>query len=193
MKFYKDGNVMMRFAAILLVLVFVSACMLSGLLAKYTATSESSDAARAAAFSVNVINHEEKNITTMDIGTEQPMAVYHLEITNDSEVAVTYDIILKMSEELPQGIKVSIADNKEGTSMVDVEATKDFSLLNNEKYRFSGVGQMSPDTKVEKYLIFSVDSNAEESVYEMIAEEIHAEEYNENIEFTIDIVFTQID
>lgn len=181
---------MMRLASVLFMLVLVSTCMLAGLLAKYTVTSSSQDEARVAAFSVSAANVLADSNSEMDLGAIKPLAVYALDIGNQSEVAVSYDIVLNLSENLPEGIDVHIADNKDGSSLVNVTAEVDQKLLGvlGEKYKFKDVGQMAPNSKTVKYLIFVPNEN--NTVYNYLGTEA---EYEETVDYTIDITFTQID
>lgn len=197
-KLHKDGNVMMRLAYMLFVLMLVSTCMLAGLLAKYTATSEAEDSARVAGFSVNVENVTAEDDFKMDLGSTEPLAVYAMKITNQSEVAVNYSVELQLEKDLPTGIYVYLANDSKGETPVNVTAVEQRVLL-GQKYEFADAGQMSENTDEQKYLIFAPDPNVKGNpagtIYDHLDEDSDedASIYTNEIDFKVNVVFTQID
>ena len=197
-KLHKKGNVMMSLASMLFVTVFVSTCMLAGLLAKYTATSEGQDGARVAGFSVNVENITAEDDSKMDLGSTKPLAVYAMKITNQSEVAVSYSVELQLKKDLPTGIYVYLANDSEGETPVNVTAVEQMALL-RQKYKFVDAGRMQPNTVEQKYLIFAPDPNAKKdsdgTIYDHLDEDSDedASIYTNEIDFKVNVVFTQID
>lgn len=189
---------MMRLASMLFVLVLVSTCMLAGLLAKYTATSEAQDSARVAGFSVNVENVTAEDDFKMDLGSTEPLAVYAMRITNQSEVAVNYSVELQLEKDLPTGIYVYLANDSKGETPVNVTAVEQRALL-GQKYEFADVGQMQANTDEQKYLIFAPDPNAkgnsDGTIYDHLDEDSDedASIYTNEIDFKVNVVFTQID
>ena len=189
---------MMRLATMIFVLVLVSTCMLAGLLAKYTSTAEAQDGARVAGFSVNVENVTAEEDSKMDLGSTEPLAVYAMKITNQSEVAVNYSVELKLNEKLPTGIYVYLANDPTGKTTVNVTAVEQRAIL-GEKYEFADAGQMQAHTEEQKYLIFAPDPNAKETpdgtIYDHLDEgdDEDASIYTNEIDFKVNVVFTQID
>ena len=191
----KNGNVMMRLASVLFMLVLTSTCILAGLLARYTVISSAEDSARVAGFSVLAVNDTEDSSMTIDLGSTQPLAVYALALTNQSEVAVSYGVVVELEKKLPEGMKVYLANDKEGTSPMDVTAVQQDGLL-GEKYKFSDAGQMEPVSETEKYLIFAPvpDAAAGAMVYDHLDDNDDDDTtYSNDIDFKVKIQFVQVD
>ena len=83
------GEIVTRVALLLLCLVMVSAYFTGGLLARYSSTAQSSDTARVAKFDVNVTGTPQNVEINASVSSS---GVYHITITNQSEVAVQYTL-----------------------------------------------------------------------------------------------------
>lgn len=108
------SSLILRIFAVLLLLVMVSFHMLTGLLAKYAAAGEEGGGARVAVFNVNAEKKGDGNLTVRpDDSTD---ASYILTLTNKSEVAVRYSIVLTLSDPLPENSYVRIGENEPAVS-----------------------------------------------------------------------------
>ena len=101
----RQKNWMMRIAAVLLVMVFVSMHMVSGLFARYTTSESGSDGARVAKFQINesLLDKGATVISSLKVGMV-PGVPYEVEVAvkNASEVAVEYEIeVQQLSSNLP--------------------------------------------------------------------------------------------
>lgn len=84
------GSIMMRIAAVLMCLVLLSLHLMSGLYAKYSSSGNSDDSARVAKFQVNVTGTP--NAVSIDSKANNN-GTYTITVTNESEVAVSYEIL----------------------------------------------------------------------------------------------------
>lgn len=76
-------------AVLVVCLAIVTSCLSSGMLAKYASRASGGfDSARAAAFNVNAV------LQSSDDTIDDTPAVYKLDLTNDSEVAVRYTVFI---------------------------------------------------------------------------------------------------
>ncbi len=109
-------NIPLLLAVILLILTLLSLRLTGGLFARYRSMSASSDEARVAKFDVDSKISDDVTIDckTGDNGT------YTVTVTNNSEVAVSYEIVVKFNEAIDtdqlsvtiEGADVEISDNK---------------------------------------------------------------------------------
>lgn len=92
------GSLMMRLALISFCLVLLSAHLMSGLFAKYSTTASGSDSARVAKFDVQVqgVDPNAINVTCTNYSGDTGSCTFT--VTNKSEVAVEYDVVLAYSE-----------------------------------------------------------------------------------------------
>lgn len=138
------GSLWMRIACVLFCLVLVSTAMMSRLYAKYFSGSDSDDIARVAKFAVGAdLNPDDVEvILTASGGTGE----YEIRTENDSEVAVSYDIIITTN--LPAGISLRL----DGKTVTDADGV----------YTFQNVGQLASGTDVtaSHSLQFIADTNA---------------------------------
>ncbi len=96
-KVNSKANPIFRIAAILVCLTLITTYMMSGMYARYSTSTSGSDSARVAKFSVSDMlkqgdTVEDKIEISMLPGEEK---VYTFTITNDSEVAVSYNVEVK--------------------------------------------------------------------------------------------------
>lgn len=89
------SGILTRVAALLLCFVIASACMMSGLLAKYSTTGSGSDEARVAKFEVDVV-YKNGDVAvsgiTANLKYNEQTGSYTITVINNSEVAISYDI-----------------------------------------------------------------------------------------------------
>lgn len=88
-------NIMLRIAALLLVLFLVSLHLVSGLFARYTSTADGSDGARVAKFQITESLISNDTLSTTTVATSVVPGVpceVKIDVSNSSEVAVTYEI-----------------------------------------------------------------------------------------------------
>ena len=127
-----SGCITLRIAAVLLCLVLFSMHLTAGLYARYTAKQGGTDSARVAAFNVDV--EGVGNSVTVDYvkGNGQDAGIQRLLITNNSEVAVSYDITVEI-EDVNFGISVTLNGK--------VLSTDEPTTL-----KFTDVGQIPPNS-----------------------------------------------
>lgn len=93
MNIQKQSRILMRTAAVLLLLVLVSTSMVTGRYARYTTTVTASDSARVARFSVkeNVTFFSETETVCAEFAPGE-MKEITISVENDSEVTIAYTI-----------------------------------------------------------------------------------------------------
>lgn len=82
------GSILMRVAAVLVCLIFVTVHLMSGLFAKYTTSGNAPDSARVAKFDVNVSGEASNHVSISTLTATDN--VYTFTVTNNSEVSVRY-------------------------------------------------------------------------------------------------------
>ena len=110
-------NILLRVAAVLLCLTLSSACLVSGLFARYSSSAQISNSARVAKFS---IEGEGTLLEAIDAsffpGEEKPVT---LEIRNNSEVAVEYTVpVTNETKNLPLSFRME----KVASAIVDTNS-----------------------------------------------------------------------
>ena len=114
-------NIPMCAALVLLLLTMISVHMTSGLYARYTSTVTVSDSARVAKF----------DVTTVVTPVAGENGKYNLNVTANSEVAVTYHMDLVFTESLGDALSGNkLAITVDGDSGDWNEATKTLSFSN---------------------------------------------------------------
>ena len=138
----KPHVIVLRLAAVLLVLVMLSTSMVAGRYARYTATATASDSARVAKYAISVSSNSNENIALSD-GVP---ASYSFSVTSESEVTVEYDLVIILSQEIPSGIDISVKYGDE---------TKSLTQTGNQ-YTARNIGTFSPLGGTHEYtLIFT--------------------------------------
>lgn len=109
------GERLIFLAGILLCLILITTAAMGGLFARYVATETGHDTARVAVFDVNAewlpeINpisrkHEVEVVCTQD---EEESGCFELTVTNRSEVAVAYKLVITFASEIPDGVTVAL-------------------------------------------------------------------------------------
>lgn len=95
------GSILMRVAAVLVCLIFVTIHLMSGLFARYTTSGGASDSARVAKFEVDVLGESSNHVSISDI--EVTDHVYTFTVTNRSEVAVDFNCSVSITRTDVQG------------------------------------------------------------------------------------------
>lgn len=106
----RTANFIWYLAGLLLFLTMLSTHLLGGVYARYTATGSGSDAARVAAFRVDVTAEEVNAVCT-----ESQDGTYTLTVTNDSEVAVAYTISARPGAETEIALVLTSPEGLTGT------------------------------------------------------------------------------
>ena len=125
-------------AAVLLVLTLISAHFTAGLYARYQATASGSDSARVAVWIVEArgevspddLLDGKMTIDCSDSEEDNDSAIYEINVSNTKngktcEVSFDYDIIVELSEALPDGVTMELkCGDSSINSSVDDDETK---------------------------------------------------------------------
>ena len=163
------GSIIFKVTSTLFMLVLVTAYLLSGLLAKYTAANVSGQSARVARFSVGAKADKESFTVTEEQGGE-----YRLSVTNDSETAVSYAVTLILSRQLPSWASVTM----DGEAPVKSEDGKTLT--------FDKAGNLAAGGEKTAVITFSADWQ------EFLSEDTDGS-YSTDIGFEASVTFIQID
>jgi len=109
-------NIPLRAAAVLLCLALVTACMTSGLYARYAATTSGSDSARVAAFVFDVNDTSAHFLDVSEVNAPGKSQTFQFEVRNDntsriSEVTEEYKLHIELHGSLPLTVEVTADDN----------------------------------------------------------------------------------
>ncbi len=134
---------MLRAAAVLLILVLLSASMVAGRYARYTTTASGSDSARVAKFHVTHSGEIPEAVQTIRVNLRPgEKCPYSIQVVNDSEVAVAYTITAKSKyENLPLEFSLIDSDQPVAAAVLVPGETKDLQYQvswpadkNDDKY-----------------------------------------------------------
>lgn len=165
------SGILTRIAALLLCFVTASACMMSGLLAKYSTTGSGSDEARVAKFDVEVVGVPD-NVEIVCTTAVSDNGSYTITVTNKSEVAVEYDMTVTYANAI-SGVSAKI-DGNTGT-------------VNDLSTTFSDVGKLPVgESTANHVLTFTVDWNE-------FTKEITGTTAEKTLNFSVTINVVQID
>ena len=164
------GGIIFKVTSTLLMLVLVTAYLLSGLLAKYTAANASGQSARVARFSVGA--EADKEAFTV---TEEQSGEYRLLLTNDSETAVSYTVTLTLGRPLPSWASVTM----DGAAPVVVSD-------GGKTLTFANAGSLAAGSEKTAVIRFSAD-------WHNYISEAADGSYSTNIGFEASVTFVQID
>lgn len=109
-------NVMFCLALVLLLFVGYTTCYVSGLYARYASVGVGRDAAKVASFSVSAVEDQDARDAEYDMG-DSAFAQYKIDLENNSEVTVSYSIMLIFEDALPEGVKPLIGENEGSVSL----------------------------------------------------------------------------
>lgn len=166
------GEKLMFLAGVMFCLVLITTSMMGGLFARYAATGTGRDSARVAGFNVDVTGPDEVDI---QYAVDQDTGTYQLEIVNNSEVAVSYDIEVDVAKaDADFDIQVALQGNKRDTQ-------------NGTRLDFGTVGSLAPNSKGTCDLVFSVLDWAE------FTAQSNGSTRTAELDFTVHIDVVQID
>ena len=116
----KPRNIAMTLASVLLCLVLISSYLAAGMLAKYTSGDGGAQIARVAkfAFSVSDTDASHQIIDLSSIQKPGDSKTYDFSVSSGSEVAVSYDITLALSGNMP--LTCTVTKNESGGSSTNV-------------------------------------------------------------------------
>lgn len=164
-------NIPMCAACVLLCLTLFSMHLTGGLYAKYTAKGNGEDDARVAKFDVRVTKSADAMI---NISTSAKDGIYSFVVTNESEVAVKYDLTLTFEEDVHKFLKVTLGEN-----------TKEIS---GRTVTFTDVESLAPSkTGATQNLTFTVYDDSS------FASKADGGNYSEDFAFTAVVNCEQID
>lgn len=108
-------NITLRIAAVMLVLVLISASMISGMYARFTTTAYGEDSARVAKWDVNVTNTSTSKTfnESGSVATAEELT-YNFTVTNNSEVSMEYSVKVSFDTAPPANVSL-ILDGEEIT------------------------------------------------------------------------------
>lgn len=137
------GSFLIRLAAVMFCLLLVSMYLMSGLFARYVSRGQGGDSARVAKFNPSVIPMA--NNVNIEYGvTPKNQGAYTITVTNDSEVAVTYNITVVVEKaDATFDIKVALEDRT-------LDTTETSRLL------FENAGYLAAGESKKHDLMFSV-------------------------------------
>ena len=129
-------NTMLKLAGILLCLVLATTHLASNLYAKYTSSDSGGDSARVAVWNVEASGSSASDVK-IDLATAATdnstvSNTYALTVTNKSEVASNYDIIVVFDKALSDEITLTLDGGAKTATTTD----------NNKEFVFSNVGQL---------------------------------------------------
>ncbi len=115
-------GILIDIALLLACLMCITTCISSGILAKYTSGGNGNKSAKIAGFSVSASGSPNNNVVEID--DEHSSAKYDLVLTNESETAVRYDIVLKFDVDVNNKITVKYDDIEYSTVTDDNKTIK---------------------------------------------------------------------
>ncbi len=165
----KKGFDIWRLARILVAATLVTtllACLAVGVYARFFSTASGSDAARVARFDVSAVFMGTDTDFSLSEGADTSTVSYPFSVTSNSEVAVSYDVVLTLPFVLPNGITFTIdgvapTPNEEGVI-----------------YTFSNIGTITAiggtnfHTLVITATEFSVEKTLDDIKVEIIASQV---------------------
>lgn len=184
-----------HFALILLCLVLVSTYATMGLHASYKSGATGSDSARVAKFDVDVVfKNEDASITGInaDVKYNQDAGSYTIEVVNNSEVAVSYqirivDIVLKTMQN-GNNVGTAQTDHVFVKLATDGQTDKTAQLKENTgSVAFGSFDSLAPGSSQRTHtLTFPID-------WEAYTEKVAGADISLNITFRVVVDVTQVD
>ena len=154
----KKAPLVFYIGACLLVMVLFSVNLTSGLYARYATEATGSAGARVAKFDVA---SEEKSEFSIDLDFYDPAkqtASIQFEVTSSSEVAVEYDVVLELPEEIISLINSGVLIIKMGDNAVYVDTANNTVTFEGESF--------SPSEKVTQQHTITLSINAGTMLFE---------------------------
>lgn len=147
-KLHKKRNTMMRLASVLLVLAFVSTCMLAGLLAKYNTSSTDGDSARVIGFGQLTLTE------TGDFRDDGKMVVIpganmkkQAEVTFSGSESATYIFVeVELSEDWTLNAdNATFSSIKDGVTMLQWKMDESWKYLLSENNSYVFYQELAPN------------------------------------------------
>ncbi len=110
MKKLKNGR-FSRSIIFITIMITLLTCCVFGVFARYTTTISGTATLKVAKWDVSVEFTGEKTDFTLIDKDGQETAEYIFTVTNNSDVALTYDVVLTLPKKLPEGITLEIGDS----------------------------------------------------------------------------------
>ena len=154
----KKAPLVFYIGACLLVMVLFSVNLTSGLYARYATEATGSAGARVAKFDVA---SEEKSEFSIDLDFYDPAkqtASIQFEVTSSSEVAVEYDVVLELPEDIISLINSGVLIIKMGDNAVYVDTANNTVTFEGESF--------SPSEKVTQQHTITLSINAGTMLFE---------------------------
>ncbi|MBR4635951.1 MAG: hypothetical protein IKO51_06250 [Clostridia bacterium] len=101
-------GILIDIALLLVCLVCITTCLSSGIMARFVSRTDSADKARAAKFDVSVSASD----TTATLSLDQNTAEYSMKISNHSETAVSYSLIITFENDVTDLITAKVGDRE---------------------------------------------------------------------------------
>jgi hypothetical protein len=172
-------NMLLYFAAGILCLTLFSCYFLSGLYARYSTGGAGADSARTAGFSPAAVLEQQSEEFVYDPAKSTYSCNYNIKLTNASEVAVTYDVVIAFRDKTLSGAEFAFGSEKK---TVDADASA---------LTFLGLGELQAnDTEgVTKTMTVTVS----EEFYQALIQAGKGESLDLTAYFELTVTFTQAD
>lgn len=170
----KKAPLVFYIGACLLVMVLFSVNLTSGLYARYATEATGSAGARVAKFDVASEEKSEFSINLDFYDPAKQTASIQFEVTSSSEVAVEYDVVLELPEEIISLINSGVLIIKMGDNAVYVDTANNTVTFEGESF--------SPSEKVTQQHTITLSINAGTMLFEDVTIEenatlrVHAEQ-----------------
>lgn len=168
------GGILLRVALVALVLVLLSVHLMGGLFAKYTSNGEGSDEARVAKFDVEVTGLPDA-VAIECTASDKNDGTYTITVTNKSEVAVEYDMIVTYDAVI-DGVSATIDGKTQNTTSDD-----------GKTLTFRDVGVLPVGTSDDTHALKFVVNWAE------FTEKITGSKAEKTLNFTVTVNVVQVD
>ncbi len=109
MKKLKTGRLGRSIIFSMLIILLLSCCVV-GVFARYQTEITGTGLLQIAKFDISVDDLESPTEFTLLKGAEVASVDYSFSVTSDSEVSVSYDVVLTLSDALPNGLSFKIGD-----------------------------------------------------------------------------------
>ncbi len=168
-----------RICAAMLMLTLISCHVISGTMAKYVSSSgqQNSDDARVASFSVNASGNS-SDALSMIYGES---ADYTLNIKNDSEVAVRYQVIISFADDVSDKLAVALGTATPQNGVYNSSENKTVFTFTDSGFCLNVGEEVSKNLVITAKASFLPDENTK------------VESLSENYGFDTQVLFEQID
>ena len=153
-------------AVLIVCLAIATSCLASGMFAKFVSKSAGADLARVASFNVDAkLNQTDYTVDLAEQTNGNPNeASYVLALTNNSDIAVRYTIVLSFNNSVEGVVKTALI----GSTPAQVEDGKIFI--------WEGVGTIKPNDSAAPVIKLTIDGAPADQTFD----------------FSINVTFTQV-